>query len=128
MFFFLGMVFYKLFFYLFGRRAVVALCWIWGLFFNWKKMCPFVRLDFFFYYQIRKLLQFRKLSLHLIFSYVSSKVQVFWEWHKIWKKNPHKVNVKFMWEIFSNFVALSEYIAFKGGGEKIRPLNFTEGI
>ena len=46
-FVFLGMVFYKLFFYLFGRRAVVALCWIWGLFFNWKKMCPFVRLDFF---------------------------------------------------------------------------------
>jgi hypothetical protein len=29
---------------------------------------------------------------------------------------------------FSNFVALSEYIGFKGGGEKIRPLNFTEGI
>jgi len=78
--------FYKLFFYLFGRRAVVALCWIWGLFFNWKKMCPFVRLDFFFYYQIRKLLQFRKLSLHLIFFYVSSKVQVFGEWHKIWQK------------------------------------------
>jgi hypothetical protein len=46
-FVFLGMVFYKSFFYLFGRRAVVALCWIWGLFFNWKKMCPFVRLDFF---------------------------------------------------------------------------------
>ena len=46
-FVFLGMVFYKLFFYLFGRRAVVAFCWIWGLFFNWKKMCPFVRLDFF---------------------------------------------------------------------------------
>ena len=44
--------FYKLFFYLFGRRAVVALCWIWGLFFQLKKMCPFVRLDF-FYYQIR---------------------------------------------------------------------------
>ena len=42
-------------------------------------------------------------------------------------KSPHKINVKFMWEIFSNFVTLSEYIAFKGGGEKIRPLNFTEG-
>lgn len=97
-------------------------------FFNWKKMCPFVRLDF-FYYQIRKLLQFRKLSLHLIFSYVSSKVQVFWEWPKIWKKIPHKVNTSSLSGIFfSNFVALSEYINFKGGGEKIRPLNFNEGI
>jgi len=71
-------------------------------FFNWKKMCPFVRLDF-FYYQIRKLLQFRKLSLHLIFSYVSSKVQVFWEWHKIWKNSTQSKYVKSKWEIFFKF-------------------------
>jgi hypothetical protein len=40
------------------------------------------------------------------------------------KKN-RQINVG---EIFSSFAALSEYINFKGGGEKIRPLNFTEGI
>lgn len=55
-------------------------------FFQLKENVPICTIRFFFYYQIRKLLQFRKLSLHLIFFYVSSKVQVFGEWHKIWKK------------------------------------------
>ena len=45
-------------------------------FFQLKENVPICTIRFFFYYQIRKLLQFRKLSLHLIFSYVSSKVQV----------------------------------------------------
>ena len=45
------------------------------------------------------------------------KVRIFWEGHKIWKNLPLKiwhywVAFDFMWKIFSNFVAFSEYLKF----------------
>ena len=50
------------------------------------------------------------------------KVEVFWEGLKIFKKFPFIFdfylighNVKSKWKIFSNFVAFSEFINFKGG-------------
>ena len=48
-----------------------------------------------------------------------SKVQIFWEVHKIWKNLPLKIwrywaVSNFKWKIFSNFVTFSEYPNFTG--------------
>ena len=48
---------------------------------------------------------------------LSFKVRIFWEGHKIWKNLPFRIRrysltSNFMWKIFSNFVAFSEYPNF----------------
>ena len=61
-------------------------------------------------------LRHQKILVPLFHGYLNSKVQILWEGHKIWKNLPLFLMLlsKFQkrWEIFSHFVAFSQYLNF----------------